>query len=177
MTPAVWITVTLFIVMGLLFGAMAYFRFRGRQELQITIRSGIEAGRELTPEVMQNLIESLNPPKAPNADFRRGAISMAFGIAFVVFGFFVNGASEGEALMPMIGISAFPFLIGIAYLIMWQINRKKDNFHYLTISDEALVAQAAAGQASIEHADRGLIRSGQAQPEDEAELRRQARRD
>lgn len=112
-----WVPIVLFIVLGFLLGATAYFRFRARQELQITIRSTIETGRELTPEVMQHLIESLNPP---NADLRRGAISIAIGLALVILGVFVDDVSQGNALMPLLGVSAFPFLIGAAYLILWQ---------------------------------------------------------
>jgi hypothetical protein len=42
---------------------------------------------------------------------------IALGLAVVVFAFAVD---EGDAVGPLLGLSAFPFFVGVAYLVMWR---------------------------------------------------------
>lgn len=95
-----------------------WFRYRNRQETQQTIRMALDKGQELTPE----LIDRLGSPKPPhNKDLRLGIIWLAVGVAIAIFGQVLP--DEEDAAMIMLGISAFPFCIGAAYLLIWQFAR------------------------------------------------------
>ncbi|HZD54551.1 MAG TPA: DUF6249 domain-containing protein [Woeseiaceae bacterium] len=107
------------------FGSLAvilglYFMFwhRTRAELQKTVRAALEKGQELSPELIERLV---SPRRPPHADLRRALIWLAAGVGCVVFAFFVD---EQEAVRPIIGLGAFPLLIGIAYLIMSRFSEK-----------------------------------------------------
>ncbi len=114
------IPISLFVVLGVIIGLSLYFRHKTRQELQTTVRTAIERGQELTPEVLEGLADSLN---SKFGDLRRGVISIAIGIAILVFGFLLG---EEEAERPLMAISAFPFLIGIVYVGLWNFLKPKD---------------------------------------------------
>ena len=116
------IPISLFIVMGMIFSLFFYFRHKTRQEIQTTIRTAIESGQELTPEVLERLSESLN---SKFGDLRRGVISIAIGIAFFFFAMII-GSTEENARSPLMAISIFPFLVGIAYVGLWQFTKKKE---------------------------------------------------
>jgi hypothetical protein len=89
-------------------------RYRHRVELQRTVRGALEKGQALTPE----LIESLGHPRhTRESDLRKALIWLALGIACGAFGLLVG---EPDAVRPFLAIGAFPFLIGIAYLVIWR---------------------------------------------------------
>ena len=117
---AVFIPIVSVIVIGAIFASFFYYRHKTRTEIQTTVRAAIERGQELTPEVLERLSDSLN---TKFGDLRRGVISIAIGIAFFVFAYFLD---QEEAMGPLMGISAFPFLIGIAYIGLWYFTRRKD---------------------------------------------------
>ena len=94
-------------------------RFRARSERQQTIRLALEKGTELDPEFIKQLGEA-EPSK--DKDLRRGLIWMALGLAMATFGIVLN---EPDAFGPLLGISAFPALIGVAFLVMWRYGAQK----------------------------------------------------
>lgn len=112
--PGELIPITLFIVIGMAASLAFYFRYRTRRDFQESVRVAIDKGQELTPELLQSLGERWEPKRA---DFRRALISVAIGLAFVTFGLVLN---EEDAIRPLIAISAFPFLLGLAYLGLWR---------------------------------------------------------
>ena len=115
------IPIVMFLVFGLVIIGYFYFRHRTRQEIQTTVRSAMEHGQQLTPEVLEGLSDSLN---SRHGDLRRGVISIALGIAFFLFAAFLDNEDLSG---PLRAISAFPFLIGIAYMALWFfIKRKAD---------------------------------------------------
>ncbi len=117
---ALFIPIVSVIVIGVIFALFFYYRHKTRAEIQTTVRAAIERGQELTPEVLERLSDSLN---TKFGDLRRGVISIAIGIAFFVFAYFLG---QEEAMGPLMGVSAFPFLIGIAYIGLWYFTRRKD---------------------------------------------------
>jgi hypothetical protein len=90
-----------------------------RLAAQETIRGAIERGQPLTPE----LVAQLTGPGAGSSDLRRGVISIAIAIAIGAFAFAVG---EDDAVGPMTGIAAFPFLIGVAYLGLHWFSGSRD---------------------------------------------------
>ncbi len=117
---AVFIPIVSVIVIGVIFGLFFLYRHRARVEIQTTVRAEIVSGVEITPEVLERLSDSLN---TKFGDLRRGVISVAIGIAFFVFAYFLD---QEEAMGPLMGISAFPLLIGIAYIGICYFTRRKD---------------------------------------------------
>jgi hypothetical protein len=113
------VPITLFVSVALVAALVIYFRFRGRREIQQTLRSVIDKGQELTPE----LLEKIGEPKQPaNADLRRGIIAAALGLGFAAFGIVLG---EDDAVRPLVAIAAFPFVIGLAYLGLWFFRDKE----------------------------------------------------
>ncbi len=89
-------------------------RYFTRKQVHGTIRQAIDKGQELTPEILERLGET---PKSPESDLRRGVFAVGVALAFGVFGFAIP---EPDALRPMLGIAAFPLLVGLAYLALWK---------------------------------------------------------
>jgi hypothetical protein len=114
-----WIPIVMFIATATVFVFFFWFRYRSRAEMQHTIRAALERGQELTPEI----IDRLGQPKArEHADRRRAIIAIALGIAVAAFGFILG---EEDAVRPFLAISAFPFTLGIGYLIISRFSEQK----------------------------------------------------
>ncbi len=113
------VPITLFVALALVAGLLIYFRFRSRREIQQTLRSVIDKGQELTPE----LLEKIGEPKRPaTGDLRRGIVAMSLGLGFAAFGILLG---EEDAVRPMVAIAAFPFVVGLAYLGLWSFRDKE----------------------------------------------------
>ena len=114
------VPIVLFLTIGSIFGLAYYFRFRTRREIQTTIRSALERGEKLTPELIETLSMNLT---GQHSDLRRGVIGIALGAAVFLMGGLIG---EEDAIGPLMAISMFPLLIGLAYLGLWFfIGRKK----------------------------------------------------
>ncbi len=112
------IPIVMFVMLGLAVMVSAYFRFRAKQEAQLTLRGLLSSSQEVTPEVLDALMEGLVPPAS--ADLRRGVISITLGIALVVFALVLG---DEDAQQPLLAFSAFPFLVGVAYVVLWWTKR------------------------------------------------------
>ena len=114
-----WIPIILFLVIGVCVCLALHYRFKSRQEMQLTVRTIAESGNGMSPEALRELTEALFPPRS---DLRRGVLLISVGVAFVVLAFLIN---ESDAIGPMIGFSAFPFLMGLAYLGLSVLSKGK----------------------------------------------------
>ncbi len=103
----------MFAGLTIVFCVLFWFRYRARSEMQQTFRAALEKGQELTPEI----IDRLGHPKASkDKDMRLGVIWLAIAVGLVAFGL---GIPDDEDVAPIFaGIAAFPFAIGVAYLIL-----------------------------------------------------------
>ena len=115
-----WVPIGFFIAFTIMVVTFVYFKHKTRMETQRTFRLALEKGNELSPEFIKQLGEP-EPPK--DRDLRRGLIWTAVGIATALFAVILD---EADAVGPLLGISAFPTLVGVAYLIMWRFGPKKD---------------------------------------------------
>jgi len=114
-----WIPIVLFIGITVVFVSLFWFRFKARSEMQSTIRTALDKGQELTPEV----IDRLGHPKAPkDKDLRYGIIWLSLASALVLIGFAVP---EPDALRGTLAGAAFPFCIGVAYLILHKFTGRE----------------------------------------------------
>ena len=88
--------------------------------MQTTIRTALEKGQELSPEI----IDRLGTPKpAKDKDLRIALIWISLAIGLAVFGWAMPDDDE-EVFQVFMGISAFPISLGIAYLLMWRFTEK-----------------------------------------------------
>ena len=115
--PAVMFS-SLTIVLGLLF----WFRYRARREMQETLRVALDKGQDLTPEIIDRLG---HPKAAPDKDLRLGVIWLAIAAGLALCGFAVPDDS-GEALRGILAGAAFPFAIGVAYMILHFFSGRSD---------------------------------------------------
>jgi hypothetical protein len=109
----------MFIAMAVVFSFFFWFRARSRSEMQQTIRSAIERGQELTPELVESLGQRQRPSKDKDLRFSLVWFAIAFGIS--LFGAAVGAAEDEDPIfLIMSGLAALPFMVGLAYLIMWK---------------------------------------------------------
>lgn len=113
-----WVPITMFLSVAFVIVAMFAFRYRARRDMQQTIRTAIDKGHELTPELIDRLGE---PAKKPGADLRRGIVWLAIGVGFALFGVVLG---EEDAVQPLLAVSAFPAVIGIAFLLLSKFGNK-----------------------------------------------------
>ena len=113
----VFVPIVMFIAIAIVLCAYYYFRHRTRQAVQETVRTAIEQGQQLTPEILEKLGQ---PPQPKKSDLRRGVILVSVGLGIAAFGALVG---EDDATRPMLAIGSLPFLIGIAYLGLWKFGK------------------------------------------------------
>lgn len=112
------IPVSLFVGITVVLCLFFWFRYRTRSDVQATIRTALDKGQELNPEI----IDRLGHPKQPkNKDLRMALIWIALASAMAVFGTAIPD-DDNEAQMVFIGMASFPFFLGIAYAIMWRFS-------------------------------------------------------
>lgn len=98
---------------------VSFFNSRKRSTIHETLRHAIDKGQVLSDEMMVRLSLANDPVRA---DLRRGVLFIAAGLAFAFLGFML-GMEDGDTIRPMIGVSAFPVLLGMAYLGLWAFGR------------------------------------------------------
>jgi hypothetical protein len=107
----------MFIGLAVVLSLWVWFRYKAKRELQMTIRTAIEKGQGLSPELIEHLV---NPPVSPQRDLRRGVISVGVALAVALFAVFVD---EADAIGPLMGVAMFPLFIGLAYLLMHRFGK------------------------------------------------------
>ena len=114
-----WIPIVMFGGLTVVLSLFVWFRYRAKRDTQLTIRTAIEKGQEISPEMIDNL---LNPPASPQRDLRRGLIGVVTAIGFALFGLILG---EEDAVRPLLGVAMFPLSIGVAFLLMHYFGRSK----------------------------------------------------
>lgn len=108
-----------------------YLKSRERQELQTTVRHAIDKGQELPPELIDAMTREVasNLPSRTR-DLRRGVIWLAVGIGVAAFSYLSNmGWNDHDmegAAAALLGISAIPATIGLAFIVLSFFNPNKD---------------------------------------------------
>ena len=114
-----WVPIAMFAAMTVIFSFFFWFRARARSEMQQTIRSAIDKGQELTPELVESLGSAKKPSKDKDLRYSLVWFAIAFGIS--LFGAAIGAAEDEEPIfLIMSGIASLPFMVGLAYLIMWK---------------------------------------------------------
>lgn len=121
MNEDVLIPLIVFSSMVIGFVTFLYFKHRNRMETQHTFRLALEKGSELSPEFMKQLGA---PEPDKDRDLRRGLIWLALALGFSALGLSIP---DDEANVIMLGVAAFPFFIGLAFVIMYMYGTKKES--------------------------------------------------
>ena len=116
-----FIPIVMFICIALVLCVSFWLKHKGRAQVQETIRMALDKGTELSPEVIDRLG---HPMPSKFKDLRLGAIWMSLAIGLVLCGFAVPDDS-GAALRGCLAGAAFPFAIGVAYLLLYQFTGKE----------------------------------------------------
>ena len=117
----IFIPIVMFAGLTVVLSLFVWFRFRIRNDAQATIRTAIEKGHELTPEVIDRLG---HPRPHKDRDLRVSLIFFALAIALSLFGIALP-VDEEHAQRVFMGIAAFPFSLGVAFLIMWRFTERR----------------------------------------------------
>ena len=113
----VWIPLSMFIGLAVVLSLWIWFRYRAKRDTQLTIRTAIDKGQELSSDMIENLV---NPPVSPQRDLRRGLVGVFLAAGFALFGVILG---EEDAVRPLLGVAMFPLSIGVAFLLMHRFNR------------------------------------------------------
>ena len=123
----IMVPIILFVAIAVVLCVYFFLRHRTAQSVQETVRTAIEQGQQLTPEILERLgqtprrAKSEKSEKSENADLRRGVILITIGLGILAFvelsGQFRPGAG------PAFG--SLPFLVGIAYLGLWKFDKSE----------------------------------------------------
>jgi len=92
-------------------------------DLQVTVQKAIEKGIELTPDTIKALGVK---PRSQYGDLRWGIILLATALAFMMLGKGIEVVGDENVLPIMLGVAAFPGLIGLALILMHFLLRGKD---------------------------------------------------
>lgn len=110
------IPIVMFLGITVVLCVLFWLRYRGRRDMQETFRIALDKGQELTPDVIDRLG---HPKPSRDKDLRLGIIWLAIAIGLVLCAFAIPDPS-GHALRGTLAGAAFPFTIGMAYLILYR---------------------------------------------------------
>jgi Domain of unknown function (DUF6249) len=99
------------------FAAGVFFaRYRNYQNLNQTLRSLMEKGTAIPPE----LLTPRGPTAPPMSDFRKGLLLVWTGIgATFLLGIVLTGSRAWS-------LGLIPIFTGVAYLVLWRLERRKE---------------------------------------------------
>lgn len=99
------------------FGSIAvisYFAFHFSYKKRMVVYEAIRVAIEKTGNADPQLINAIVRENVGRfADLRKGIVLVAIAAAFITLGYAIP---EEEAFGPMLGVAAFPGLIGLAYI-------------------------------------------------------------
>jgi hypothetical protein len=111
-----------------------YLKSKERREMQATVRAAIDKGQPLPPEVIEALgREATKNLPSRTRDIRRGIIWLAVGIGMAAssminemrdFGDDWSGGPNFDG--SLLGISAIPITIGLAFIVLSFFNKNRD---------------------------------------------------
>lgn len=102
----------------------AWLKSRERREMQATLRTAIEKGQPLPPEIIDAMTKNVKVAPTSLSDMRTGIIWLAVGLGLGAFGY-VIGFEDADAFHPMIGVAVIPSVIGLAYIALSFFNPNK----------------------------------------------------
>lgn len=117
------IPIVLFIAIAVVVCVYFYLRHRTSQSVQETVRTAIEQGQQLTPDILERLGQPPPRAKSENADLRRGVILITIGLGIAAWVAW-SGTFHSRAPLPL-AFGSLPVLVGIAYLGLWIFDKSR----------------------------------------------------
>ena len=95
-----------------------------RREIGETVRELSRSGQTVDPA----LIREMSKPKKSGGDLKGGLILIAIAAALVILGFVIARVEpdDAEVRIIMLGVAAFPGLIGLVLVVFGLFNRDRD---------------------------------------------------
>jgi hypothetical protein len=129
MTPILVVFIIFSSVVAIILGP-GYFKSREKQAMQDIVRTAIDKGQPMPPEMIDALTKEAKA-RVPSAarDLRVGVILLAVSVGIGLFGYafsFVNGVEEAKAVFPIVGLGAIPGAVGVAFIVLSFFNKNKD---------------------------------------------------
>jgi hypothetical protein len=114
------VAITMLTVFGapvLIVAVIMLINYAKARSLHRTVQTLVEKGQPIPAAL-------LAPPSMPRprSDLRRGVVLGAIGIGLIMFLGIEDGWQDGAWALGLI-----PGLIGVGYLIVWKLEKKKDN--------------------------------------------------
>lgn len=103
----------------------SWLKSRERREMQATLRSAIEKGQPLPPDVIDSLTrQEIKTPATAAKDIRTGVVLIAVSLGIAILGYCI-GMMNRDAYYPIVGAAAIPGMIGLAFVILSFFNKTK----------------------------------------------------
>jgi len=116
------VPILLIIAIAVVLCVYFYLRHRTSQSVQETVRTAIEQGQQLTPEILERLGQTPRRAKPENSDLRRGVILISVGLGIAAIGALLDRNIPWQLLAA---VGSLPVLIGIAYLGLWRFDKSE----------------------------------------------------
>jgi hypothetical protein len=102
-----------------------YWRTRERQRLLETVRTALESGHPVPPQLIEAMARTVSREPSrptPQRDVRRGSMLVAIALGLALIGlciFIANSSGEGLAYaMAVTAVGAIPGCVGAAFIIL-----------------------------------------------------------
>lgn len=112
-----WVPIILFVVLGIVVLGYFFWNHKNRGDIMATVQKAIDAGGELSPELLTQLGAAVNPR---SRDLRRGILFLAVGVAGLLCSLFFD---EPDVVNGIRAATMFPLLLGGGFLLVWKLNR------------------------------------------------------
>ncbi len=116
-----FIPIVMFAGLTIVFVALFWFRYRARRDMQETFRTALDRGTGADAGNHRPPRPSRRPARTRICGL--GVIWLALAVGLVLCGLAVPDPS-GDALRGILAGAAFPFSIGIAYLILYRFTER-----------------------------------------------------
>ena len=102
-----------------------WIKARERREVQVTVRTALDKGQPLPPEVIEALTRDIAQNLSSRTkDLRRGVLTLAAAAGIALLAQAIG--MEQDAAYPMLGVAAIPAMIGLAFIVLSFFNPNRD---------------------------------------------------
>lgn len=101
-----------------------WLKSQERAQMQDTLRSAIDKGQPMPPEVIDALTKNVKVAPTAVSDLRTGVIWLGIGLGVAAFGYILSYEWD-EGFTVMGGIGSIPAIIGLTFIVLSFFNPNK----------------------------------------------------
>jgi hypothetical protein len=101
-----------------------WLKSQERAQMQDTLRSAIDKGQPMPPEVIDALTKNVKVAPTAVSDLRTGVIWLGIGLGIAAFGYILSYEWD-EGFTVMGGIGSIPAIIGLTFITLSFFNPNK----------------------------------------------------